>query len=87
MSENGRSGSAPSSPGSSGASSTPSSPAPGTPPNLHQNTLDPDTKWLVQKFGGTSVGKFAIKIAEEIVPSVFFLFFNLKVEVQDHLTA
>lgn len=23
--------------------------------------------WVVQKFGGTSVGKFAIKIAEDIV--------------------
>jgi len=30
--------------------------------------MDPDTKWLVQKYGGTSVGKFAVKIAEEIVP-------------------
>ncbi|KIJ27346.1 hypothetical protein M422DRAFT_37825 [Sphaerobolus stellatus SS14] len=42
---------------------------PPTPPNLHQNTMDPDAKWLVQKFGGTSVGKFATKIAEEIVPA------------------
>lgn len=23
--------------------------------------------WVVQKFGGTSVGKFAVKIAEDIV--------------------
>ncbi|KAF8520926.1 aspartate kinase [Hysterangium stoloniferum] len=42
---------------------------PSTPPNLHQNTMDPSAKWLVQKYGGTSVGKFAVKIAEEIIPS------------------
>ncbi|PCH44782.1 aspartate kinase [Wolfiporia cocos MD-104 SS10] len=40
---------------------------PRTPPNLHQNTIDPEAKWLVQKFGGTSVGKFAVKIADDIV--------------------
>ena len=27
-------------------------------------------EWIVQKFGGTSVGKFAVKIAEDIVRSV-----------------
>ncbi|KAJ3748046.1 Aspartate/glutamate/uridylate kinase [Lentinula detonsa] len=48
---------------SSGRSFTP----PKTPPNLHQNSIDPDTKWLVQKFGGTSVGKFPVQIAKEIV--------------------
>jgi aspartate kinase len=32
-----------------------------------QNPINPDTKWIVQKFGGTSVGKFAAKIAEDIV--------------------
>ncbi|KAI0341386.1 aspartate kinase [Trametopsis cervina] len=52
---------------SSGESSTSSSSLPGTPPNLHQNSADPAAKWLVQKFGGTSVGKFAVKIAEDIV--------------------
>ncbi|CAL1708709.1 unnamed protein product [Somion occarium] len=41
--------------------------SPRTPPNLHQNSIDPDAQWIVQKFGGTSVGKFAVKIAEEIV--------------------
>ncbi|KAI0701996.1 aspartate kinase [Cytidiella melzeri] len=51
---------------SSGDSSL-SSPPPGTPPILHQNSIDPEAKWLVQKFGGTSVGKFAVKIAEDIV--------------------
>ncbi|KAI0088997.1 aspartate kinase [Irpex rosettiformis] len=51
---------------SSGESSSSSS-LPGTPPNLHQNSIDPSAKWLVQKFGGTSVGKFAVKIAEDIV--------------------
>ena len=43
---------------------------PRTPPNLHQNTADPSAKWLVQKFGGTSVGKFAVKIAEDIISCV-----------------
>ncbi|PPR04771.1 hypothetical protein CVT24_007087 [Panaeolus cyanescens] len=56
----------PSTPPSSGSSSSSSSP-PKTPPNLHQNSQDPAAKWLVQKFGGTSVGKFAVKIAEDIV--------------------
>ncbi|OSD08786.1 aspartate kinase [Trametes coccinea BRFM310] len=36
---------------------------------MHQNTVDPAAKWLVQKYGGTSVGKFAAKIAEDIIPS------------------
>ncbi|KAF9057159.1 Aspartate/glutamate/uridylate kinase [Panaeolus papilionaceus] len=58
--------SSPSTPPSSGSSSSWSSP-PKTPPNLHQNSQDPAAKWLVQKFGGTSVGKFAVKIAEDIV--------------------
>lgn len=44
-----------------------SSSPPRTPPNLHQNTVDPNAKWLVQKFGGTSVGKFAVNIAQEVV--------------------
>lgn len=48
---------------SSGSDSTPP-----TPPNLHQNTIDPAARWLVQKYGGTSVGKFAAKIAEDILP-------------------
>lgn len=58
------------------ATQTPSSPSslgsfspPRTPPNLHQNTIDPSAKWLVQKYGGTSVGKFAVKIAQDIVSS------------------
>ncbi|KAJ3498166.1 hypothetical protein NLJ89_g10253 [Agrocybe chaxingu] len=58
--------SSPTTPTSSRSSSLSSSP-PGTPPSLHHNTIDPDAKWLVQKFGGTSVGKFAVKIAEDIV--------------------
>ncbi|KAI6165916.1 Aspartate/glutamate/uridylate kinase [Pisolithus thermaeus] len=52
---------------SSSSSSSASSP-PSTPPNLHQNTIDPDAPWLVQKFGGTSIGKFALDIARDIVP-------------------
>lgn len=28
---------------------------------------DSDAGWVVQKFGGTSVGKFAVNIAEDIV--------------------
>ncbi|KAK7684980.1 hypothetical protein QCA50_011815 [Cerrena zonata] len=55
----------PSTPSSSQSSSSYSSLQ--TPPNLHQNSLDPSTKWIVQKFGGTSVGKFAVQIAEDIV--------------------
>jgi aspartate kinase len=39
-----------------------------TPPNLYQNSADPSATWLVQKYGGTSVGKFAVKIAEDIIP-------------------
>ena len=39
----------------------------------YQNTLcapernSSQGRWIVQKFGGTSVGKFAVKIAEDIV--------------------
>ncbi|THH05647.1 hypothetical protein EW146_g9846, partial [Bondarzewia mesenterica] len=54
-------------PSSSSSSSSSFSP-PSTPPNLHQNSIDPAAKWLVQKYGGTSVGKFAAKIAQDIVP-------------------
>ena len=50
--------------------SSPDSPPPNTPPSLHQNTIDPNARWLVQKFGGTSVGKFAVKIARDVVSSV-----------------
>ena len=50
--------------------SSPDSPPPKTPPSLHQNTIDPNARWLVQKFGGTSVGKFAVKIARDVVSSV-----------------
>ncbi|TFK22168.1 aspartate kinase [Coprinopsis marcescibilis] len=53
-----------SSPGSSRSASY--SP-PRTPPNLHQNSINPSSKWLIQKFGGTSVGKFPTKIATDIV--------------------
>ncbi|KAI5121425.1 hypothetical protein M0805_006187 [Coniferiporia weirii] len=54
---------------SDASSPTMSSPSPATPPSLHQNSVDPAATWIVQKYGGTSVGKFAAKIAEEIVPS------------------
>ncbi|KAG6813262.1 hypothetical protein H0H92_012676 [Tricholoma furcatifolium] len=57
----------PSSESSRSPVSSNSSSLPRTPPNLHQNTIDPSAQWLVQKFGGTSVGKFAVKIAEDIV--------------------
>ncbi|KAH9941144.1 aspartate kinase [Epithele typhae] len=55
-------------PSSSRSSSLSSAGAPPTPPNMHQNTIDPAAEWLVQKFGGTSVGKFAAQIAETIIP-------------------
>lgn len=35
---------------------------------LRQNNADPEAKWIVQKYGGTSVGKFAVNIARDIVP-------------------
>lgn len=47
--------------------STPPTSPPSTPPNLYQNTTDPSARWLVQKFGGTSVGKFAVQIAKNII--------------------
>ncbi|KAJ7115796.1 Aspartate/glutamate/uridylate kinase [Mycena epipterygia] len=52
---------------SSSRSSSLSSSPPRTPPNLQQNSIDPSSRWLVQKFGGTSVGKFAVNIARDIV--------------------
>ncbi|KAJ7154652.1 Aspartate/glutamate/uridylate kinase [Mycena filopes] len=52
---------------SSSRSSSLSSSPPRTPPNLHQNSIDPSSRWLVQKFGGTSVGKFAVNIAKDVV--------------------
>ncbi|KIY45054.1 aspartate kinase [Fistulina hepatica ATCC 64428] len=59
--------SSPVTPDSSRASSLSSISMPTTPPNLHQNSIDPSAKWIVQKFGGTSVGKFPVKIAKEVV--------------------
>jgi len=32
-----------------------------------QRNLNVDNGWIVQKFGGTSVGKFAEKIAQDVV--------------------
>ena len=49
-----------------------------TPPNLHQNNTDPDAPWLVQKFGGTSVGKFAAKIAEDVVSYAILTIYLVK---------
>jgi aspartate kinase len=48
---------------------------PGDPPNgvplvngvPLQRNLNGDNGWIVQKFGGTSVGKFAEKIAEDVL--------------------
>ncbi|KZO91992.1 aspartate kinase [Calocera viscosa TUFC12733] len=41
----------------------------GLSPQLRQNPpASPSAPWLIQKFGGTSVGKFASTIAEDIVP-------------------
>ncbi|KAJ1302241.1 hypothetical protein OPQ81_001062 [Rhizoctonia solani] len=37
--------------------------------SLLQNPDSPNARWVIQKFGGTSVGKFAAKIAEEVVPA------------------
>jgi len=47
-------------------------------PHTQERDLPGGANWVVQKFGGTSVGKFAVQIAEDIVlyvvPLVFFLF-------------
>jgi len=45
----------------------PLSPSSKIPVALRQNTTNPETKWLVQKYGGTSVGKFAVDIARDTV--------------------
>lgn len=34
---------------------------------------DPKRGWIIQKFGGTSIGKFADKIAEDVVRWELFL--------------
>lgn len=53
-------------PGSGSRITSPSStPRPMTPIN-HQEALD-DGGWIVQKFGGTSVGKFPKDIARDVV--------------------
>ncbi|KAK7059910.1 Aspartate/glutamate/uridylate kinase [Favolaschia claudopus] len=49
---------------SSSCSSSPTS----SPTSLQPNNIDPSSRWLVQKFGGTSVGRFAVNIARDIVP-------------------
>lgn len=54
----------------SNSSSPPETPSPATPPNFHQNLNDPSATWIVQKYGGTSIGKFAARISEDIVPYV-----------------
>jgi aspartate kinase len=40
-----------------------------TPPSVNGDgsNASSDPAWVVQKFGGTSVGKFAIKIVDHIV--------------------
>jgi aspartate kinase len=38
-----------------------------TPPLLNGDSTRSDPAWVVQKFGGTSVGKFAINIVDQIV--------------------
>ncbi|KAK5129796.1 hypothetical protein LTR08_002816 [Meristemomyces frigidus] len=38
-------------------------------PHTQERDLPGGANWVVQKFGGTSVGKFAVKIAEDIVLS------------------
>lgn len=36
-------------------------------PHVSEKNLPGGGNWVVQKFGGTSVGKFPVKIAEDIV--------------------
>ncbi|KIY68036.1 aspartate kinase [Cylindrobasidium torrendii FP15055 ss-10] len=40
-----------------------------TAPCLRRNNEEPNAPWVVQKFGGTSVGKFPVNIARDIVGS------------------
>ena len=40
-------------------------------PHTPERDLPGGANWVVQKFGGTSVGKFPVKIAEDIVLYVF----------------
>lgn len=42
----------------------------------------PNAPWVIQKFGGTSIGKFAENIAEKIVRWVFFVVFFFWMVVQ-----
>lgn len=37
------------------------------PPAPNGNLMCPDSHWVVQKFGGTSVGKFALNIVDQVV--------------------
>lgn len=41
-----------------------------TAPCLRRNNEEPNAPWVVQKFGGTSVGKFPVNIARDIVGCV-----------------
>ena len=41
-------------------------------PHTQERNLPGGANWVVQKFGGTSVGKFAVQIAEDIVLYVHF---------------
>lgn len=36
----------------------------------YESKDSPDSNWVVQKFGGTSVGKFALNIIDQVVLSV-----------------
>lgn len=36
-------------------------------PHIQEKDLPGNANWVVQKYGGTSLGKFAVQIAEDIV--------------------
>lgn len=36
-------------------------------PQIPQRNLPIEERWIVQKFGGTSIGKFPVKIVEDII--------------------
>lgn len=36
-------------------------------PHMQEKDLPGNANWVVQKYGGTSLGKFAVQIAEDIV--------------------
>lgn len=47
-------------------------PSGGQPNGLGSAALDSPSEWVIQKFGGTSVGKFALNIVDKVVKCVWY---------------